>query len=77
LLGIGDAGGKSGKSEGAMLASRLETLRKERAERSPEIKTKREPIALGAGSPLPSSKLPPSIPRKTGKRQNNRKKDKR
>ena len=37
LLGIGAAGGKSSAaSEGAMLASRLETLRKERSMRKPE-----------------------------------------
>jgi hypothetical protein len=76
LLGIGAAGGKSGKSEGAMLASRLETLRKERAERAPEIKNKRETVAVGAKTTSPSNP-PPSIPRKPGKRQSSRKKDKR
>jgi hypothetical protein len=52
LLGIGTAGGKgkASASEGAMLASRLETLRSERAARAPELKQKiNEPVAVGAG----------------------------
>ncbi|KAL3924048.1 MAG: hypothetical protein SGILL_001279, partial [Bacillariaceae sp.] len=55
LLGIGAAGGKdkSSASEGAMLASRLETLRNERAARAPEIKKKvKEPVAAGPRSSL-------------------------
>jgi len=73
LLGIGAAGGKSSASEGAMLASRLETLRKERAQRAPVIKTK-EPVAMGGG-PQPS-RSPPSIPQKTSKRKDKRNKGK-
>lgn len=71
LLGIGSAGGKSGgASEGKLLASRLQTLRKERAERAPVIK-KKEPVAIGGG-PRPDTP-PPSISRRPGKRKNKRK----
>jgi hypothetical protein len=50
LLGIGAAGGKSSSSEGTVLASRLETLRKERAARAPEVRKKMsEPVAAGGG----------------------------
>jgi hypothetical protein len=73
LLGIGAAGGKSSASEGAMLASRLETLRKERAQRTPVIK-KKEPVAMGGGQR--PSRPPPSIPEKTSKRKNKRNKGK-
>ena len=76
LLGIGAAGGKSSSSEGAMLASRLETLRKERAERAPVIKQKeQEPV--GAGAPSMASSRGRSTPsRNNSKRKNRRKKGK-
>ena len=48
LLGVGAAGGSASKSEGDKLQARLETLRKERAERAPEIKQK-VPVTMGAG----------------------------
>jgi len=76
LLGIGAAGGKSSTSEGAMLASRLETLRKERASRAPEIKKKKEPVAAGRREEA----MPSDIGRKRNvgsKRKNRRKKGKR
>ena len=73
LLGIGAAGGKSSASEGAMLASRLETLRKERSMRAPEIKKepKRQPVAVGA-PPLES----PGSSRKKNRRKKKKKKGK-
>lgn len=75
LLGIGQAGGKGSASEGAKLASRLETLRNERAARTPEIK-KKEPVSAGGG-PSPSyATPPPGNPSKGGKRKNKRKKGK-
>ena len=48
LLGVGAAGGSVSKAEGDKLQARLDTLRKERAERAPEIK-KKVPAAMGAG----------------------------
>jgi hypothetical protein len=51
LLGIGAAGGKS-KSEGDQLKARLDTLRQERARRTPDIQ-KKEPVAVAA-APTPS-----------------------
>jgi hypothetical protein len=83
LLGIGAAGGKSSSSEAAMLTSRLETLRKERAARSPEIKfQKKEPVAARAGvNPIASTNdfgAAVGLTRKAGsKRSNRRRKGKR
>jgi hypothetical protein len=57
-LGIGAAGGKSSAKEGKMLAARLETLRKERANRTPTpplsavnaVNAKeKQPMVVGAG----------------------------
>jgi hypothetical protein len=50
LLGIGSAGGKSSTEEGKVLASRLETLRLERAKRTPVQVNKRAPIAAGGSA---------------------------
>lgn len=74
LLGIGNAGGKVTASEGAMLASRLETLRNERKERANIIK-KADPISVGVDRPrsiTPSSSTP-----NASKRKNRRSKGKR
>ena len=48
LLGIGAAGASASKAEAEKLQARLNTLRKERAERAPEIK-KKVPVAMTAG----------------------------
>lgn len=84
LLGIGAAGGKSSSSssEGAMLASRLETLRKERAERSPSTAQKKNsPVATASvvgDRPGPVPGVRPLSKRNVGsKRANRRKKAKR
>ncbi|KAG7347224.1 signal recognition particle-docking protein FtsY [Nitzschia inconspicua] len=76
LLGIGAAGGKASTSEGAILASRLEKLRNERAARVPQVKKKaREPVA--AGSSDGSTQRDGLSRRNTGnKRRNRRKKGK-
>lgn len=82
LLGIGAAGGASSKSDGAMLAARLETMRKERDERSKVMKT---PVAAGSGtdflanveSPNPGS-MPDrrSAAARPGRQKNKKKKKK-
>ena len=76
-MGIGAAGGKSSASEGALLAARLDTLRKERSERAPEIK-KKEVVSTssssfnpGQGGRLPSA-VPPRKPSRRNKRKNKR-----
>jgi hypothetical protein len=73
LLGIGAAGGKSSASEGAKLATRLETLRKERSTRAPDIKKvqKREHVAVGAPSPQAAD-----VPQKKNRRKKKKKKGK-
>lgn len=76
LLGIGAAGGgKSSSSEGAMLAARLESLRKERSERAPKVATKNEvvPQSQRASTDLVS----PAVPMRKPNRRNKRKKSKR
>ena len=75
LLGIGQAGGKDSASEGAKLASRLETLRKERAARAPEIK-KMEPVTAGRPSASSYGGPSPGSPSRGKKRKNKRKKGK-
>jgi len=77
-LGIGAAGGKSSASEGAMLAARLDTLRKERSERTPEIK-KKEVLSSNSFQPSPQP-VPSVVPAgrgKPSKRNKRRKKNKR
>lgn len=81
LLGIGAPGGKSptSTSEGAVLASRLEVLRKERAARAPEVKKKaKEPVIAGANRETTVDRN--ASPRRTNggsKRSNRKKKGKR
>jgi hypothetical protein len=74
LLGIGAAGGKSSGSEGAMLAARLESLRKERSERAPTLK-KKEAMSQAFGA-RPEG-IPPAVPPRKPTRRNKRKKNKR
>jgi hypothetical protein len=74
LLGIGAAGGKSSANEGAMLASRLKTMRQERSARAPVIK-KKEAVA-GTEAPGPPPSQPSADPQKTSRRKNKRKKGK-
>jgi hypothetical protein len=50
LLGIGSAGGKSSTEEGKVLASRLETLRRDRAKRTPVQVNKSTPVAAGGSA---------------------------
>jgi hypothetical protein len=75
-LGIGAAGGgKSSGYEGAMLATRLEELRKERSARAPEIK-KKEVTNNSFGS-TPQGTPPATIPRKSSRKNKRKKKAKR
>jgi len=84
LLGIGSAGGKSSAEEGEQLASRLETMRRERAKRTPDIAkvNKSEPVgasSMRGGDDVgtfnhvsPQGSAPPT--RNVGKKRKNRKK---
>ena len=78
LLGIGSAGGQSSGAEGAQLASRLETLRKERAKRTPVIsKQKSTPEAMAPGKFNHAAPQGAAPARNVGnKRKNRRKKGK-
>ena len=64
LLGIGAAGGKASSSEGKMLAARLDTLRKERASRTPPsqamAQNQQQPMPVGAGTNMPNQPLMPT-----------------
>lgn len=75
LLGIGAAGGSSSKSEADKLQARLDTLRKERAERAPEIK-KKEAVAVGAAASSSSGQIYNDNGGATRKNKPNRKKKK-
>jgi hypothetical protein len=83
LLGIGSAGGNSSTEEGKMLASRLETLRLERAKRTPVQVNKRTPVAAGssagggdddAGNFNHISPQGAAAPRNVGNKRSNRRK---
>mmetsp|Transcript_10359 Transcript_10359/g.30292 ORF Transcript_10359/g.30292 Transcript_10359/m.30292 type:complete len:547 (+) Transcript_10359:172-1812(+) len=81
LLGIGSAGGKSSAAEGAALASRLESLRKERAKRTPVV-SKQQAVTVNGGkevmAPGTFNHVSPqgAAPGRTSKRGNRRKKRK-
>jgi len=91
LLGIGSAGGKSSSEEGEKLASRLESMRRERAKRTPDIAKvdKRSPVGAGSmrgGDDVgtfnhvsPQSSVPPTrnVGNKKKKRRKKGKKGKR
>lgn len=80
LLGIGVAGGKSGKAartEGAMLASRLVEMRQERERRAQQTKM----TAAKTVSPEPNRRVPatasPSLPQQKANRPKSNKNKKR
>lgn len=70
LLGIGAAGGKTGSNanEGAMLASRLATMRKERGQRAKVVE--KMPVAAAVAPPQPDGS------KRAGKNKSKKKKNK-
>lgn len=78
LLGIGSAGGQSSGTDGAALASRLETLRKERAQRTPLVSKQKVDVGKEAMAPGRFNHTSPqgAAPTNKGKRSNRRKKGK-
>ena len=74
-MGVGAAGGKSSGSEGAILEARLESLRKERSERAPEIKKEEvisQPMAVAPPGDLPEVSSKPRRKNKKKRKKNKR-----